>query len=250
MKRRKRFLQVSGLTCCLFLLVTDRVFSQARPPEETRSPSQVGKVSTVIGASVQLKAGGAFGKIDDIIIDDQGCIDFVIVVFEDKLFAIPFSITRVDFAKRVVTLDTERELLLRAASFTRTKFPDLSADSEFGRKVLSHFQSQTQRKEKASESRQQLAKSSLPVGRWSVEFTNGVKEVCEIRKDRRVSVVEPMRTAIGRAQIKDGSVLIVYQDDRIERWTPVGKKMLVEHWHPSALFPSGTPVLGFAEAAR
>jgi hypothetical protein len=248
MRQRKRFLQVGGLTCCLFLLIADRAFSQARPREETRSPSQVGKVSTVIGASVQLKAGGAFGKIDDIIIDDQGCIDFVIVVFEDKLFAVPFSITRVDFAKWVVTLDTERELLLKAPSFTRTKFPDLSADSELGRKVLSHFQAQ--RKEKASESRQQPTKPSLPVGRWSVEFTNGVKEVCEIRKDRRASVVEPMRTAIGRTQIKDGSVLIVYQDDRIERWTPVGKKMLVEHWHPSALFPSGTPVLGFAEAAR
>jgi hypothetical protein len=201
----------------------------------------------VIGSSVQLQAGGTFGKIEDIIINDQGCVDFVIVLFEEKLFAVPFSITRVDFARRAVTIDVERELLLRAPSFTRTKFPDLAVDSEFGRKVLAHFQAQSQRRESARESRQS---TSLPVGRWTVEFSNGIKEVCEIRKDRRVSVDEPMRTSTGRAQVKDGSVLIVYQDDRVERWTGVGKKMLVEHWYPAARFPSKTPIVGIAEASR
>jgi hypothetical protein len=90
----------------------------------------------------------------------------------------------------------------------------------------------------------------LPVGRWSVEFANGVKEVCEVRKDRTVSVVEPLRSATGKAEVQGGSVVIVYQDDRVERWTPVGKRMVVEHWYPGARFPSGTPVLGIAEVVR
>ena len=51
-------------------------------------------------------------------------------------------------------------------------------------------------------------------------------------------------------EIKDGSVVIVYQDDRIERWTPVGKRMIVEHWYPGARFPAGGPVLGIADGAR
>jgi hypothetical protein len=90
----------------------------------------------------------------------------------------------------------------------------------------------------------------LPVGRWNVEFANGVKEACEVRKDRTASVVEPLRTSTGKAEVKDGSVVIVYQDDRVERWTPVGKRVVVEHWHPGARYPSGTPVLGIAEVAR
>jgi hypothetical protein len=61
---------------------------------------------------------------------------------------------------------------------------------------------------------------------------------------------EPLRTAAGKAEAKDGSVVIVYQDDRVERWTPVGKRMVVEHWYPGSRFPSGTPVLGIAEVAR
>jgi hypothetical protein len=87
-------------------------------------------------------------------------------------------------------------------------------------------------------------------GKWNVEFANGVKEMCEVRKDRTVSVVEPLRTSTGKAEVKDGSVVLVYQDDRVERWTPIGKRMVVEHWYPGAQFPSGTPVLGIAEVAR
>jgi hypothetical protein len=87
-------------------------------------------------------------------------------------------------------------------------------------------------------------------GKWNVEFTNGVKEMCQIRTDRMASVAEPLRTSNGKVEIKDGSVVIVYQDARVERWTPVGKRMVVEHWHPGAPFPSATPVLGIADGAR
>jgi hypothetical protein len=87
-------------------------------------------------------------------------------------------------------------------------------------------------------------------GEWKVEFTNGVKEVCQIRKDQTASVAEPLRTSNGKVEVKDGSVVIAYQDDRVERWTPVGKRMVVEHWYPGARFPSGTPVLGIADGPR
>jgi hypothetical protein len=90
---------------------------------------------------------------------------------------------------------------------------------------------------------------NLPVGRWSVEFANGVKEACEIRKDGTASVVEPLRSSAGKVEVKDGSVVLAFQDDRIERWTPVGARMVVEHWAASAQFPSGTPVFGIGEVA-
>jgi hypothetical protein len=33
----------------------------------------------------------------------------------------------------------------------------------------------------------------LPIGKWRVEFANGVIETCEIRQDGSSSVVEPLR---------------------------------------------------------
>jgi hypothetical protein len=91
--------------------------------------------------------------------------------------------------------------------------------------------------------------AGLPVGKWTVEFANGVTEACEIGKDGTASVAEPLRSSTGKAEIKDGSVVIVFQDDRIEKWTPVGKRFVVEHWPASVLFPYGTPVLGIGTVA-
>ena len=90
----------------------------------------------------------------------------------------------------------------------------------------------------------------LPAGEWSVEFANGVVETCAIRKDGTASESEPNRKADGKAVDKDGAIVITFDDDRTERWTPVGKHMVVEHWYPSSKFPCGKPVLGIADRER
>jgi hypothetical protein len=87
----------------------------------------------------------------------------------------------------------------------------------------------------------------LPVGKWSIEFANGVKEACKVNRDGEASVAEPLRTSAGKTEVKDDSIVLVFQDDRVERWTPVGSKMVVEHWAARAQFPNGRPVLGIGQ---
>jgi hypothetical protein len=89
----------------------------------------------------------------------------------------------------------------------------------------------------------------LPVGKWGVEFSNGVVERVEVRRDGTSTVSEPARTSDGKVTALQGTFLVVYDDDRVERWTPVGKRVVVEHWFPAAQFPNGTPVRGIADAA-
>jgi len=90
----------------------------------------------------------------------------------------------------------------------------------------------------------------LPVGKWRVEFENGVIETCEVRKDGSASVVEPLRSSRGKATVDaKGAVLIVCDDDRTERWRPDGKRMTVEHWFPSSAYPAGKSVRGVATRA-
>jgi hypothetical protein len=90
-------------------------------------------------------------------------------------------------------------------------------------------------------------KAALPVGKWNVEFANGVSEVCDIGAGGEAAVTEPQRVSHGTAAVEGGSVVIAFDDDRVERWTPVGKRLVVEHWFPGSRFPSTTPVLGIAE---
>ncbi|MEX2121349.1 MAG: ankyrin repeat domain-containing protein [Pirellulales bacterium] len=89
----------------------------------------------------------------------------------------------------------------------------------------------------------------LPVGRWVIEFANGVVETCEIRSDGTAAVAEPNRNSGGRVASGEGAVVIAFDDDRVERWTPIGQRIVVEHWYPADNFPCATPVLGIAHRA-
>jgi hypothetical protein len=89
--------------------------------------------------------------------------------------------------------------------------------------------------------------AALPVGRWVVLFANGVSEDCTIHQDGTVSVAERGRASKGEAERTGGPVVIAYEDDRVERWTAVGRRMVVEHWFPGSGYPSARPVLGIAE---
>src|SRR5258708_2293194 len=62
--------------------------------------------------------------------------------------------------------------------------------------------------------------AALPVGKWNVEFTNGVAEMCWIGNGGESTVEEPRRGSNGMAVVKGTSVVITFNDDRVERWTP------------------------------
>jgi len=95
------------------------------------------------------------------------------------------------------------------------------------------------------------SEAGLPVGKWSIEFANGVVEVCVIGEDGTAAVTEPQRSSAGKAMTQDGSqVFVVFDDDRIERWTAIGQRFVVEHWFPASRLPNGTPELGIAERVR
>ena len=87
--------------------------------------------------------------------------------------------------------------------------------------------------------------NSLPTGKWNIEFSNGIVEKVVIRKDGTATVSEPNRISDGKVTA-GSSFLFVCEDGRIERWTPVGRRMVVEHWASSDQFPNGTPVRGIA----
>jgi hypothetical protein len=91
--------------------------------------------------------------------------------------------------------------------------------------------------------------ATLPVGTWKVEYANEVTEVCNFQGDGMTAVVEPVRIA-GKAVVNGCSIVMVFDNGRVQRWTPVGKRFVVEHWFPGSQFPTVTPgTQGIAERA-
>lgn len=90
-------------------------------------------------------------------------------------------------------------------------------------------------------------KAAMPVGNWKVVFSNGVTEECNIGNGGECNVADPGWRSVGMAEVKGGSIVITYGHDRVERWTPVGNRCVVEHWYPASKLPTVTPVLGIAD---
>jgi hypothetical protein len=91
--------------------------------------------------------------------------------------------------------------------------------------------------------------AASPVGKWQIEFTNGVSERCVIGRGGVAIVDEPRRRSRARWVDSGNSIVMTFDDDRVERWTSVGKRFVVEHWFPGSQSPTARPVLGIAERA-
>ena len=91
--------------------------------------------------------------------------------------------------------------------------------------------------------------ASAIAGKWNVEFSNGVKQVCDFVGGGVCSVEEPQRRSVGKAETHGGATVITFADDRVERWTRVGDRFVVEHWYPGSRLPTVSPVLGIAETS-
>lgn len=92
--------------------------------------------------------------------------------------------------------------------------------------------------------------AAWPVGNWNVEFANGVKEVCDVFTydgEGHAIVDEPLRRSRGLVASHGPSFVLTFNDNRVERWTPVGARYIVEHWFPGSEMLTATPVLGIAD---
>jgi hypothetical protein len=82
------------------------------------------------------------------------------------------------------------------------------------------------------------------VGTWEVDYCNGVRRTYTIAADGVVHFREEnKRGALGGG-------LLDLRDNNIEVVTPVGARLLIEHYHPKETYPKGPPILGIANRAR
>lgn len=121
----------SGLACALVL--------GGLHPAAGQTTNEVRRLSQVIGGGVRIAKGVSVGKIEDVVLNDHGCIDYVVVVYRDRYVAIPWTVATVDYGQRIVTVDITEQRFAEVPTFTRTEFSVLNK-SEFTQKVHSAFE--------------------------------------------------------------------------------------------------------------
>jgi hypothetical protein len=128
---RNYCLNRGGLICGLILVGASLASAQERKGIEPRRGDeragiQIRRVSSVIGTTVSVRGNASLGKIEDIVLNDDGCVDYLVVTYEEKFILVPWSAARVDFNRRTASVDIERDKFREVPTFTREKWPDFS----------------------------------------------------------------------------------------------------------------------------
>jgi hypothetical protein len=141
--RRVFCLPCGGLVSCLVLLATALVQAEApRVEVETRreaaGSSRVPKATILIGAPVSIRDHHSIGKVEDLVLNDNGCVEYLVVWNDAKYVLVPWSAARIDFGQRTVAIEIEREKFREVPTFTRDRWPDLS-DAGYVERIHTHY---------------------------------------------------------------------------------------------------------------
>jgi hypothetical protein len=113
--------------------IDSRVRTETRVHERS---TQLLRSSVFVGSTVNLVGGTQFGTVRDVVISDGGCIDYVIVTYDNRLVPVPWDVISYNFDQHVVMVDIDQAQLRSIPTFTQ--FSELS-NASFVQKVHSFY---------------------------------------------------------------------------------------------------------------
>ena len=102
-------------------------------------PAATMRAKDVLGSKVSLKGGLAIGTVDDIIFDDDGGIDYLVVQNEGKDVLVPWDAAKFDFSSRAATVDVTQEQWRTIPTYAPTELPVNVYEPAFQTKIYGYY---------------------------------------------------------------------------------------------------------------
>ena len=84
------------------------------------------RIKQLLGTTVQIDGDVSIGTVDDVVFDDNGAIEYMIVLNEGKLVSIPWEAAKFNFEKRSATINIAAAKYRLIPSFTVDHYPVFS----------------------------------------------------------------------------------------------------------------------------
>jgi hypothetical protein len=110
---------------------------RTRETRTTTTTTGIRRVSDVIGSTVRLQGGDQYGKIEDIVLNDAGCVEYIVIAHESGYVLVPWAASTVNYEERVITVDTTPQKL-ETLIFTKDNWPT-PTDPQFTQRVQRVF---------------------------------------------------------------------------------------------------------------
>ncbi len=104
---------------------------RTRPRSEIQpmgQPAKINRTSELIGTKVKNAQGESLGKVKDVVIDySSGKVAYVVMATSDKLHAVPLGAFQPSADGQHLTLNADKEKLVRAEGFDKDNWPSLAS---------------------------------------------------------------------------------------------------------------------------
>jgi len=99
-------------------ILADEVPAKGRPGKVVRAPR------SILGSRVIVQGGTAVGTVEDVILSDEGVVDYLIVSEGGQMVTVPWDVARFDHEKRVVTVPVTQEVYRKVPTYTGDRYPN------------------------------------------------------------------------------------------------------------------------------
>lgn len=84
------------------------------------------RIKQLLGTTVSLEGNMPAGTVEDLVFDDNGTVEYLIVSNEGKLVTVPWQAAKFNFEKRTATINITPERFQTIPTYTATQYPAYS----------------------------------------------------------------------------------------------------------------------------
>jgi hypothetical protein len=100
------------------------VVAQVRETQKTKSAGSTIRAKSILGSKVHLEGNVQAGIVEDIVLDDEGVIDYFIVSDGSKLVTVPWEAVKFNLENRTVVINITQERYRQIPTYTVERYPD------------------------------------------------------------------------------------------------------------------------------
>jgi hypothetical protein len=105
---------------------TQQQTTQQPTTADSRQP-QTHRARSVLGTNVSIQGGLSIGRVEDIIFDDDGYVDYLIVLNQGKYVTVPWQAAKFNFEQRTATVNITQQQFQQVPTFTVQNWPTFDA---------------------------------------------------------------------------------------------------------------------------
>jgi sporulation protein YlmC with PRC-barrel domain len=100
-----------------------RVEVQTQPGQRAQNQHPL-RVKNLLGATVNLQNGTGVGTVQDIVLNDEGVVDYLVISDNGKLVTVPWEAAKFNFERKTAVINISPEQFRQIPTYTTERYPD------------------------------------------------------------------------------------------------------------------------------